>query len=117
MAQATHGLNDVGFNLSTGLMDNGWAITMLGSRKWGNGYIQGTEFEAWNYFLNVSKRINDNHRSPLTAFGAPQWHNQRNTGNGLTIENWQKMKQYMNGESMYKFNPSYGFDNEGASAQ
>ncbi len=107
------GLNDVGFNLSTGLMDNGWAITVLGSRKWGNGYIQGTEFEAWNYFLNVSKRINDNHQIALTAFGAPQWHNQRNTGNGLTIENWQKMKQYMNGESMYKFNPSYGFDNEG----
>ncbi|MDE6217417.1 MAG: TonB-dependent receptor, partial [Muribaculaceae bacterium] len=31
------GLNDVGFSVSTGLMNNGWALTVLGSRKWGNG--------------------------------------------------------------------------------
>lgn len=108
------GLNDVGFNVSTGLMDNGWAITVLGSRKWGNGYVQGTQFEAYNYFVNVAKRINDQHQISLTAFGAPQWHNQRNSGNGLTIENWQKVDNYMTGgESMYRYNASYGFDNEG----
>ncbi len=108
------GLNDVGFNVSTGLMDNGWAITVLGSRKWGNGYVQGTQFEAYNYFVNIAKRINDAHQISLTAFGAPQWHNQRNSGNGLTIENWQKVDNYMTGgESMYRYNASYGFDNEG----
>ncbi len=82
------GLNDVGFSLSTGLMKNGWAISVLGSRKWGDGYIQGTAFEAWNYFVNVSKKLGDNHQLSLTAFGAPQWHNQRNNGNGLSIEQW-----------------------------
>ena len=107
------GLNDVGINLSTGMMKNGWAITVLGSRKWGNGYVQGTEFEAWNYFVNISKRINDNHQLSLTAFGAPQWHNQRNSANGLTIEGWQLAKNYMNGESQYKYNPVFGYDNEG----
>ncbi len=107
------GLNDVGINLSTGLMDNGWAITVLGSRKWGNGYVQGTQFEAWNYFVNISKRINDNHQLSLTAFGAPQWHNQRNSANGLTIEGWQTVKNYMDGESQYKYNPVFGYDNEG----
>lgn len=107
-------MNDIGFSVSTGLMKNGWAISVLGSRKWGDGYIQGTEFEAWNYFVNVSKRINDNHQLSLTAFGAPQWHNQRNMVYGtLSIENWQKAKEFMNGESMYRYNPSYGFDNEG----
>ena len=107
-------LNDVGFSVSSGLMDNGWAISVLGSRKWGDGYIQGTEFEAWNYFVNVSKKIADNHQLALTAFGAPQWHNQRNAVYGtLSIENWQGAKEYMNGESMYKYNPTYGFDNEG----
>ena len=96
-------MNDIGFSVSTGLMKNGWAISVLGSRKWGDGYIQGTEFEAWNYFVNASKRIN-----------APQWHNQRNMVYGtLSIENWQKAKEFMNGESMYRYNPSYGFDNEG----
>lgn len=107
------GLNDVGFNVSTGLMDNGWAITVLGSRKWANGYIQGTKYEAYNYFVNISKRINDSHQISLTAFGAPQWHDQRNSGNGLTIEGWQEVKQYMNGESPYRYNAAYGFDNEG----
>lgn len=107
------GLNDVGFSLSTGLMSNGWAISVLGSRKWGDGYVQGTAFEAWNYFVNVSKKIGENHQLSLTAFGAPQWHNQRNTGNGLSIENWQTVKQFMNGESMYRYNAAYGFDNEG----
>lgn len=107
-------MNDIGFSVSTGLMKNGWAISVLGSRKWGDGYIQGTDFEAWNYFVNVSKRINDNHQLSLTAFGAPQWHNQRNMVYGtLSIENWQKAKEFMNGESMYRYNPSYGFDNEG----
>ena len=107
------GLNDVGFSVSTGLMDNGWAITVLGSKKWAEGYIQGTKYEAYNYFVNVSKRLNDNHQISLTAFGAPQWHFQRNNGNGLTIENWQAVKQYMGGESPYRYNASYGFDNEG----
>ncbi len=108
------GLNDVGFNVSTGLMKSGWAISVLGSRKWGDGYIQGTQFEAWNYFVNVSKKIGDNHQLSLTAFGSPQWHNQRNMVYGtLSIENWQQAKEYMNGESMYRYNPQYGFDNEG----
>ncbi len=108
------GLNDVGFNVSTGLMKNGWAISVLGSRKWGNGYIQGTEFEAWNYFVNVSKKLSDNHQLSLTAFGAPQWHNQRNNVYGvLNIQEWQNAKEYMNGKSMYRYNPGYGFDNEG----
>lgn len=107
-------MNDIGFSVSTGLMKNGWAISVLGSRKWGDGYIQGTEFEAWNYFVNVSKKIKDNHQLSLTAFGAPQWHNQRDNVYGvLSVENWQKAKQYMNGESMYRYNPVYGFDNEG----
>ncbi len=107
------GLNDVGFSLSTGLMKNGWAISVLGSHKWGDGYIQGTQFQAWNYFVNVSKKLGDSHQLSLTAFGAPQWHNQRNSGNGLTVEGWQEVKQYMNGESMYRYNAAYGFDNEG----
>lgn len=107
-------LNDVGFSVSTGLMKNGWAISILGSRKWGDGYIQGTQFEAWNYFANVSKKIGDSHQLSLTAFGSPQWHNQRNMVYGaLSIENWQQAKEYMNGKSMYSYNPQYGFDNEG----
>ncbi len=111
-------LNDVGFSVSTGLMKNGWAISILGSRKWGDGYIQGTQFEAWNYFANVSKKIGDSHQLSLTAFGSPQWHNQRNMVYGaLSIENWQQAKEYMNGKSMYSYNPSTVSTTRDASAR
>ncbi len=65
------------FTLSTGLMENGWAITANGSHTTGDGYITGTNFEGWSYFLNVAKKINEKHQLSYTVFGAPQWHNQR----------------------------------------
>lgn len=108
------GMNNYGIKLSTGLMKNGWAITVLGSHKWGDGYIQGTWFNSWNYFVNISKRFNDRHQLSLTAFGAPQKHVKRSTQDGLTIMGYQtKAKQYMDGESPYRYNPTYGFDLNG----
>ena len=57
-AVGNDGFNKIAFNVSTGLR-NGWAISILGAKRWGNGYVQGTEFEAYSYFGNVSKQIND----------------------------------------------------------
>lgn len=108
------GMNQIGVKVSTGLMKNGWAITLLGSRKWGDGYVQGTWFNSYNYFLNISKRINDAHQISLTAFGAPQTHNKRSSQDGLTIMGWQEYgKMYMDGESPYRYNPTWGFDRNG----
>lgn len=108
------GLNQYGLKLSTGVMKNGWAVTVLGAHRWGDGYIQGTAFNGWNWFFNVSKRINDKHEISLTGMGAPQSHNQRHkTYGGLTVDGWQDVRNYMNGESPYRYNPTYGFDNEG----
>lgn len=67
------------FTASTGLMDNNWAITLSGSLTTGDGYVKATNFKGYSYFVNVSKKINDDHFLSLTAFGAPQWHNQRGT--------------------------------------
>lgn len=106
-------MNNVGFTLSTGMMKNGWAITVLGSRKWGDGYIQGTNYNAYNYFVNVSKRIGENHQLSFTAFGAPQTHYQRSRQNGLSIEGWQEARDFMNGESPYRYNPTFGYDIHG----
>lgn len=86
-AVGNDGFNKIAFNVSTGLR-NGWAISILGAKSWGNGYVQGTEFEAYSYFGNVSKQINDKHMISLTVLGAPQWHNQRN--DNLLISEWQK---------------------------
>ncbi len=107
------GLNQIGFSVSTGVNEKGWAITLLGSRKWGDGYVQGTDFDAYTYFLNISKRINDKHQLSLTAFGSPQTHYKRSSQDGLSIEGWQGVRNYMDGESMYKYNPTFGYDLDG----
>jgi len=86
------GYSKIGFSVSTGLTDKKWAITLLGSKTVGNGYIQGTEFESYSYFLNISKFINDNHQLSFTAFAAPQWHNQRNNADILRIDEWAKQR-------------------------
>ncbi|WP_461630599.1 TonB-dependent receptor [Labilibaculum euxinus] len=88
------------FSVSTGMMDNGWAVTLLGSHTYGNGYVKGTDFDAWSYYANVSKKINDKHTMSFMITGAPQWHNQR--GNKHTIE------QYRNHKDEFKFNSDYG---------
>lgn len=103
------GYNKLLFNISSGMLNGGWAFTVLGSRTWGNGYIQGTGFEGWNYFLNISKIINDDHTLSFTVFGAPQSHYQRSSYDQLTIAEWQRVGSYMNGDSPYKYNPTYGF--------
>ncbi len=109
------GLNNYGIKLSTGLMKNGWAMTFLASRKWGDGYVQGTPYNNYNYFANISKRINENHQIGLTAFGSWQRHIRRpNQRSGLSIMGYQEYgKRYMDGECMYRYNPTYGFDNNG----
>jgi len=88
------------FAVSTGMMDNGWAVTLLGSHTYGNGYVKGTDFDAWSYYANVSKKINEKHTVSFMITGAPQWHNQR--GNKHTIE------QYRNNKDEFKYNSDYG---------
>ena len=99
--------------VSTGMNEQGWALTVLLAKTWGDGYVQGTEFESYNWFASVAKRINDNHQLSITAFGAPQWHNQRSSYDGLSIVGWQQVKDYMKGKSEYRYNPTYGFGKNG----
>ena len=105
------GLYNVGFSVSTGLNKKGWAMTLLGAKRWGDGYIQGTDFEAYNWFVNISKRINVHHQISLTAFGAPQKHNKRK--DGLNIAAWEEARNYMGEKDMYRYNPSFGYDKNG----
>ena len=115
-AMGNDGYNKVAFSVSTGLMKNGWAITVLGSKTWGEGYIQGTSFSGYSYFANISKRINENHQLSLTGFGAPQWHWTRPSGSSgaLTLAEWNKVKKYMtNGMDYRRYNPAYGYGNDG----
>ncbi|MCG8477303.1 MAG: TonB-dependent receptor plug domain-containing protein [Cytophagales bacterium] len=57
---------------STGLMENGWAFTVSGSRRWAKeGFLEGTFYDAWAYFLSVDKIFNNNHSINLTTYGSP----------------------------------------------
>ncbi len=104
----TYGIGNDGtqkenFSVSTGLTDKGWALTLSGGHNKSDGYIEGTNYEAWSYFINVAKRIGDNQSLSFTAFGAPQWHNQR--GGFNTIENYRTNPRRL------KYNPYTGFRN------
>ena len=108
--------NKLAFSVSTGLMKSGWAITVLVSKSWGNGYIQGTGYSGYSYFANISKRINEHHQLSLSGFGAPQWHWQRPSGNSgaLTLAEWNNVKKYMTGGMDYRrYNPAYGYGSDG----
>lgn len=64
--------NRVMATASTGLMDNNWAFTISGSRRWAQeGYVEGTFYDANAILLAAEKIINDNHAISLTAFVTP----------------------------------------------
>ncbi len=50
------GYQKYGATVSTGLMDNGFAATVSAHRISGDGYIDGTQFDGYNYFVNLSKK-------------------------------------------------------------
>ena len=95
------GYQKYGFTLSTGLMDNDIAATVSFARTTGEGYVDGTQFNGYNYFVNFTKNINDNHKLSFTTFGAPQRHGQR--------QNMSTIAAYRNAESGNRFNPDWGY--------
>ena len=103
MGTGNDGYQKYGMTLSTGLMDNGFAATISASKTEGEGYIDGTQFSGANYFVNLSKVINEHHKISFTSFGAPQRHGQRQSRS--TIET------YRNAESGNRFNPDWGYKN------
>jgi hypothetical protein len=97
------GYKKFGMTYSTGLMDNGFASTVSASKTDGDGYVDGTEFTAISYFVNVSKQINEHHKLSLTAFGAKQRHGQR--------QNSQLIETFRNSERGIKYNSDWGYKN------
>lgn len=89
--------------LSTGLMENGWAVTASGSRTTGDGYVKGTNFEAYSYFLNISKKITEKQTASFNLIGTQQWHNQRGTRHLI-----QRYREHPDG---IKYNSDIGFRN------
>jgi outer membrane cobalamin receptor len=105
------GMHKYMFTASTGLMENGWAVTLSGAHSYGNGYISGTNYDGYSYFLNVSKQISDAHRLSFTIFGAPQWHNQRGTKHLISTYRGENPNIPFPIQDRYKYNSDYGYRN------
>ena len=106
---ATVGNNDylkttMGYN--TGLMENGLSVSALFGRTAGDGYVQGTPFEAYNYFVAIGYRPNDKHDFQFMVTGAPQQHFQR--GYAESISNY--IAYGNNGvDPNIRYNSDYGY--------
>lgn len=69
---------------SSGLLENGWAFTVAGSRRDGKeGYIDGTTYDANSIMLSLEKKINDKHSLNFTSITAT---NKRGKSAGHTQE-------------------------------
>ena len=89
---------------NTGKNENGFAASFLLSRTAGDGYVAGTSFEGFNYFIGLGWDKGD-HNFQFMLTGAPQVHNQRTTSffNAATVDDYLKFGK--------KYNYNYGYLN------
>lgn len=64
--------------LSSGRLKNNMAVTFLGSRFTGPGYVDATYVDGWAYYLSISKEFNKDNMLVFTVLGNPEKHGQRN---------------------------------------
>jgi len=64
------------FGYNTGMLKNGWAFSVAGSYKRGDGWVDQLWSEGVFYYAKVDKRLGK-HTLSLSAYGAPQKHGQR----------------------------------------
>lgn len=87
---------------STGLMDDGWAISASLSRRWAEeGYVEGTFYDSYGYFLSVDKKLSEKHFLNGVFLGAP---NIRGKNGAATQELYD-----LAGTNYY--NPYWGYQN------
>lgn len=87
---------------STGMLKHGWAVSVSATKRWATeGYVPGTFYDGYSYFLSVEKLFGNKHSLSLTVMGAP-------TRNGRSTAAVQEMYD-LAGTSYY--NPNWGYQN------
>jgi hypothetical protein len=87
---------------ATGMMDNNWAVTFSGSRRWAQeGFVEGTFYDGFSYFLSVERKLNSSHSLGFLALGAP-------TRQGMPGVSTQEAYD-LTGSNYY--NPNWGLQN------
>ena len=92
---------------NTGKGENGWSGSFLLSRTSGDGYVNGTEFEGYNYFIGLGYEASESHSFDFMLTGAPQQHNQR----GFFTRLSSYLQYGSNGEPNERYNPDFGYRN------
>lgn len=86
---------------STGLTKKNWIVAVSGSRRWANeGYVEGTFYDAWAYYLGIEKHLK-NQKIVFNVFGSP---NKRGKQGGSTQEVYDLVN------NVY-YNPNWGYQN------
>lgn len=94
--------NRIMFTHSTGMMENGVAFTISGSRRWAEeGYVEGTNYDSWAYFIGIEKKFNDRHSIAFTTYNAPTKRGMQ----GVATEEAHDLA----GSNYY--NPNWGYQN------
>ena len=89
---------------STGLMDNGFAVTASMGYRWADeGYWEGTFYNGYSYLLSVEKIMGSNkqHSLSLTTIGAPTQRGQ----NGAVFQEIYDLPDNK------RYNPNWGYQN------
>lgn len=86
---------------SSGILEDGWAFTVAGSRRVGKeGFIDGTSYNANSILASIEKRFNDKHSLNFTSIYAQ---NKR----GKSAPNTQEVYNIKG----IKYNPYWGYQN------
>ena len=101
--------------LSSGTLKGDWAVTVYGSRRRQDGWVDQAFDDAWTYFGNVSKRLGK-HRLSLTGMGSPQSHGQRTFASLIGVYSNDKARELgaaaqRNGDRGFAYNPNWGYLN------
>lgn len=92
---------------STGLLENGWTFSFSLSGRYANeGYVDGTSYEAFSYFLAAEKQINAKHNLNLSVIGAPT---RRGMSSISVLETYE-----LSGDHFYNSNWGYQTEPSGA---
>ncbi len=90
------------YNYASGFNSKGWAWAMgLTYRYAGEGYVEGTFYNALSYFLGIEKMFNRNHSVSLVTWGNP-------TERGAQAASTDEMYWLANDRF---YNPNWGYQN------
>ncbi len=90
------------YNYNSGITKNGWVLSAALTYRWaGEGYIEGTFYNALSYYVGIEKIFNEKHSLSLVTWGNP-------TERGAQSASTDEMYWIPNDRN---YNPNWGYQN------